>query len=100
MYVIAQAEVGPVRPINSTLARVHLPNGPQIFDAQLDGEPAPYMPFTEQGRPSMVVDVDLPPREPRTVTVVFQGPLVEQEASVTAQPLVLPQGTEIVPQAC
>jgi hypothetical protein len=48
----------------------------------------------------VVVDVELPPRKPRTVTVVFQEPVVEQEPSVTERPLVLPQETEIVPQAC
>ena len=79
-YVVAQAEVGPDGPINSVLAQLHLPNGARIIDVKVDGEPAAYSPFTEQGRTSLVLDIVLPPREARTITVLFEEPFVDVDA--------------------
>ena len=91
-YVIANAKVGPDGPINSVLAQLHLPNGAKILDVQVDGEPAAYSPFTEQGRTSLVLDIVLPPREARTITVLFEEPYVGVEATVAEQPLAQPPG--------
>ena len=99
-YVIANAEVGPNGPINSVLAQLHLPNGAKIIDVRADDEPAAYTPFTEQGRTSIVLETVLPPREARTITVLFEEPNVGVDATVVEQPLASPQDTLIVVQSC
>jgi hypothetical protein len=99
-YAIAEAEVGPEGPITTVLAQLHLPNGARILDAQVDGQPAAHTPFIEQGRTSLVAQMDLPPRQARTMTVLFDEPFVDVEPTVTEQPLALPQETQVVPQGC
>ena len=99
-YVISQAEMGPDGPINSVLAQLHLPNGAKVLDVQVDGEPAAYSPFTEQGRTSLVLDAALPPLKARTITVLFDEPYVNIDPSVAEQPLALPQDTVIRPRQC
>lgn len=99
-YVIANAELGPDGPINSVLAQLHLPNRARILDVQVDGHPAAYSPFTEEGRTSLALDVVLPPREARTITVSFDEPFVEDEATVVEQPLAHPQETLITLRTC
>ena len=99
-YVVANARVGPDGPINSVLAQMHLPNRAKILDVQADGEPAAYSPFTEQGRTSLVLDVVLPPREARSITVLFEEPYAGVEAKVAQQPLAIPQETLIAFRSC
>ena len=99
-YVISQADVGPRGPINSTLAQLHLPNGSQILEVEVNGEPAFYSPFTEQGRPSLVLDLELPARKPQTLSVLFREPRSGAAATAPEQPLVQPQKTEITSRPC
>ncbi len=99
-YVIAQAKVGESGPINSTLAQVHLPNRAQVLSVSVNGEPAFYAPFSEEGRPSLVLDVTLPPRAAQTVSVLFREPRLPGAASSPEQPLATPQKTTITDRPC
>lgn len=99
-YMISQARVGQTGPINVILAQFHLPNGAEVEDVRVDGKSASYLPFQEQDRPSLMLAVDLPPREPKEVTVTFTEPAGDGPGEVTIQPLASDQPTQVVDAAC
>lgn len=99
-YVIAQAEVGSHGPVNSTLAQIHLPNRSQVLSVTVNGKPSFYAPFTEEGRPSLVLDLTLPPRKAQTVSVHFREPRLPGTASSPEQPLATAQETTISDRPC
>jgi hypothetical protein len=104
-YVVSQAEVGPTGPINSTLAQVHLPNGAKILTVEVNGKDAFHSPFTEQGRPSTVLEITLKPQKERTLEVTFLEPVPAGDAdevvpSAPAQPLARDPQTTVRTQGC
>ncbi|HYO17045.1 MAG TPA: hypothetical protein VES02_00055, partial [Dermatophilaceae bacterium] len=99
-YMISLAERGPDGPINSTLAQVYLPLGAQVLEVTVDGESSSYITFREQDRPAVLLDLDLPPREVRTVTVEFSEPAADGPGSAPQQPLGSEQVTTIVDGDC
>lgn len=99
-YMISLAERGPDGPINSALAQFHLPLGAEIVGVQLDGEPVGFVPFLEQDRPSLVLEVDLPPRQERTLVVTFREPDHAGPGMAPAQPLAHELDSTVVDRTC
>ncbi len=99
-YMISLAERGPTGPVNSTLAQMHLPNGSEFIEVTVDGESVGYSTFEEQGRASMVVAVNLPPREERIISVLFDEPANDGPGQAPSQPLGTDPQTKIVDRSC
>ncbi len=66
----------------------------------IDGKSSQYQIFREQGRVAVLLNLVLPPRDERTVTVEFSEPADDGPATAPEQPLALPQQTSIVDRAC
>ena len=92
--------VGPNGPINSSLVQLYLPNHAQVLEVAIDGKSSQYQIFREQGRVAVLLNLVLPPRDERTVTVEFSEPADDGPATAPEQPLALPQQTSIVDRAC
>lgn len=99
-YIISLAEVGPDGPINSSLVQLYLPMGAEISSVSVDGETVDYLPFLEQARPAVLVQVELPPRDQRTLTVEFTEPAADGPGTAPEQPLANPQVTTIRDEVC
>ena len=99
-YMISLAKRGPDGPINTTIAQIYLPRGAQVDEVFLDGEPTQYSAFAEQDRVMVVLQLDLPPRQERTVRVEFIEPPDDGPASAPPQPLGSEQVTTIVDRPC
>ena len=85
---------------NVILAQFHLPNGADIEKVTVTGKSVSWFPFTESGRPSAMVDVTLPPREPVSVAVRFTEPASDKAADVAVQPLATDQPTQAMDAGC
>lgn len=99
-YMVGAAPMGPTGPINSSRVQIHLPNGSEVLHVDVDGEPVDYTEFRQQGRPTVVLNLELPPRETRTVDVHFSEPDSSAPAQVTVQPLIRDQQTVITGMGC
>lgn len=99
-YMIGQAEQTRTGPINKTLNQIHLPNGAELTNVTLDGMPTTVFPFTEQGRPAVLVAADLLPRQRRTLTVEFTEPASDGPGDLVLQPLAKPQTSDVVDVGC
>ena len=99
-YMVGSAPMGPTGPINSSRVQIHLPNGSEVLQADVDGEPVDYTEFRQQGRPTVVLNLELPPRETRTVDVRFSEPDSSALAEVAVQPLIRDQQTVITDMDC
>lgn len=85
---------------NAVTAQLHLPMGAEVTGVYLDGEPTTYAPFTEQGRPSLHLDVALPARAPVDVEVYFTEPASPLPAKLVVQPLADEPETEVEDLPC
>ncbi len=99
-YMISGAKRGPDGPINSTLAQLYLPMGAEVLEVLVDGRSASYLPFSEQDRAAVLLEVRLPPRNERVVTVEFSEPANDGPGTAPAQPLVGAQATTIIDRPC
>lgn len=99
-YMISLAEIGAKGPINSTLAQVHLPNGSEILEVFVDGKSVGYSTFLEQDRMSLVIQMQLSPREERSLSVSFTEPDSAGPGSAPAQPLGTEAETAITDRGC
>lgn len=86
-FVVGLAEASPDGPISRLDVQFHLPMGAVVSGVTVDGGAASWFGFLEQGRPSAVVGIDLPPRHPRTVELSFSEPESSDVPTVTVQPL-------------
>jgi hypothetical protein len=98
--MISLAMEGPTGPINVVLAQMHLPNGAEIDEVKVNGKSVGYSPFKEQGRPSAVLSLKLPPRKTKELTFDFREPASNGPGVVAIQPLRNEQETEVVDAAC
>lgn len=87
-------------PVNRVVAQLHLPAGAGITDVTLDGFPIEHTPFTEQGRPSLYVVLELLPRTPAEIQVFFTEPSSGKAANLTVQPLAQAPVAEIINRKC
>ena len=99
-YMISLAKSGPDGPINSTLAQIYLPMHAQVLEVIVDGKSSQYQTFREQDRVAVLLALQLPPRQARTVRVEFSEPADDGPATAPQQPLANDQVTTIVDQAC
>jgi hypothetical protein len=99
-YMVGTAPVSPTGPIHSVEAQVHLPNGAEVEQVTVDDRDARSTAFAEQDRPAVWLQVELPPRQPRTLTVAFTEPADDGESEVEEQPLTNDQATEVVDRPC
>lgn len=86
--------------MNKTLAQLHLPNGALVTDVKVNGAPIYYTPFTERGRPAVLLPVELPTRTPQTIEVDFFEPGSSEPGQVAEQPLLAPQTTTVQDVPC
>jgi hypothetical protein len=73
-FVLGQSTGTPEAPTQRTQLQLHVAPGAEIIQANVDGEPVSSYAFTEQGRPSALVELDLVARQPVTVTFVLDEP--------------------------
>ncbi len=99
-YVVGLAERRPDGPVNRTLAQLYLPMGAKLVKVSVDGKPASYSVFREQDRLALVLPVELPPRQERTIRVEFSEPADDGPGSAPSQPLVGEQQTTIIDRDC
>ncbi len=99
-YMVSLAKEGRTGPINVVLAQMHLPNGAAIDEVKVNGKSVGYAPFQEQGRPSVVLSVKLPPRETKELTFDFWEPASEGPGGVAIQPLGNEQATQTLDTPC
>ncbi len=99
-YMIGRANEGQNGPINTVLAQFHLPNGAEVRDVRIGGKSVSSLQFEEQGRPSAVMGVTLPPREKVPVEVEFTEPAANGQGSVKVQPLASDQPSKIEYEEC
>lgn len=98
--VVAQAEVGPDGPISAIFLQTHLSEGAEIVSATVDGVPAASYFFDEEGRPALLLALDLEPRTPVEVVIDFIEPASDRPAEVPDQPLAEPASIEITDVPC
>jgi hypothetical protein len=79
---------------------VHLTPDAEVTSVEADGEPVPVFRFVEQGRPSILAPLDLPPRQPVTITVEFTEPAETAEALLPVQPLAREATAQVVDVPC
>jgi hypothetical protein len=99
-YMVGMAEKSPEGPVNRVLAQFHLPVGAQVSAVTVDGLPASYVPFTEQGRTSLYVDVSLQPRKPIEIQVFFLEPDSGKPAALVLQPLGSDPTPKVIERPC
>lgn len=92
--------MSPTGPIHSVEAQIYLPIGSEVLGVQVDGKSVDYTEFGQQGRPAVLLDVRLPPRQTRTVDVRISEPASSVPAEVTVQPLNRDQNTVIQDGPC
>jgi len=92
--------IGPSGTTNVILAQFHLPNGSEVEKVTVNGKEVSWFPFTENGRPSAMVAVDLPPRVPVSVEVSFAEAEADGPGSITLQPLANEQQTVTEEASC
>lgn len=86
-YMMGSARQSLSGPVNFVFVQVHLPNGSEVGDVNLNGTPLGRFTFTEQGRPAVMGAVELPPRVTERVTVTFSEPGSEGAGMIAEQPL-------------
>lgn len=99
-YMVGTAPMSPTGPIHSVEAQIYLPIGSEVLGVQVDGKSVDYTEFGQQGRPAVLLDVRLPPRQTRTVDVRISEPASSVPAEVTVQPLNRDQNTVIQDGPC
>ncbi len=99
-YMVGFARQGQNGPINSTFVQIYLPDGATLTSANLNGESVGRLTFTEQGRPAVLVAVDLPPRVTQRVSVSFTEPFDTGPGVITQQPLGSAQPARVRDFAC
>lgn len=99
-YMVSLAKEGPTGPINVVLAQMHLPNGAEIDEVKVNGKSMGYAAFDEQGRPSVVLSVTLPPREQKELTFDFWEKASDGPGEVAIQPLGSDQLTQVIQDPC
>lgn len=99
-YVISQAERTPAGPVSRVQLQIHLSPDAAIDDVTVDGEPAAPYAFREQGRPALVLGLDLPPRVPVTVSIELNEPATDLPAVVPDQPLATAADITVVDVPC
>ncbi len=99
-YMVSLARRGPTGPVNSTLAQFHLPNGSQIDEVHVDGTSVGFAEFTEQGRVTALLLLQLPPGEQRSVSVEFTEPAHDGPGRLPPQPLGDEPQTTILEVGC
>ena len=99
-YVIARAEMTPGGPVSVTQVQIHLSPDAAIDDVRVDGEPVSPYAFREQGRPALLLTLDLAPRTPVTVTVDLNEPASDLPTVVPDQPLARSADITLVDVPC
>lgn len=99
-YVIGLAEDSKQGPINRVLAQIHLSMDSVVTSVTIDGLPVGFVPFSEQGRPAVFVDVSLRPRITAEIQVFFLEPMSGRPASLVVQPLATRPETTIIMRPC
>lgn len=80
---------------NVELVGLYLTAGARLVDLTLDGVRVGFRSGTEHGHPGLLVPVDLPPDQPRTLVVTLLEPATTLAPTVLVQPLVRPQRTVV-----
>lgn len=99
-YVIAQAVEGPDGPISRVQLQIHLSAEAAIDRIAVDGQETPAYTFREEGRPAFVLELDLVPRRPVTVTVDLNEPASSDVAALPSQPLAIPADITLIDVPC
>jgi hypothetical protein len=86
-FVLGLSTGPPNAPVQPTQVQLHTSPGTTIAQTRVDGEPVSAFTFTEQSRPSAVVQVTLPPRTPMSITFTLDEPADEAAGRVQVQPL-------------
>lgn len=86
-FVLGELTGPPNNPVQATQVQLHTSPGTTITATSIDGEPASAFMFTEQGRPSAVVQVALRGREPTTITFALDEPADDSPGQIQVQPL-------------
>lgn len=99
-YVLGFSTGSPDAPVQRTQLQLHAAPGSRIVQANVHGEPVGSFAFTEQGRPSALVEIDLPARQPTTVTFLLDEPAGESAGQVNVQPLARPANVTVREDEC
>lgn len=99
-YVVAKAEVRRPGPVSAVQFQIHLSEGAEVTGMTVDDEPVPWFAFREQGRPAVLVELDLVPRRPTTVVVEFNEPTSDLPGVMPDQPLARPADITIDDVPC
>ena len=99
-YVVGAVPVGPTGPVNRLILQSHLPAGAEILEVEVDGESSNYFDFMEAGRPAVGYVLDLEPRVPREVKVLFREPGDAGPGEVLVQPMARAAAVRVVDRAC
>ena len=100
-YVVAQAVIGPSGPISNVQLQIHLSEGAEVTGITIDGEPVTeWYAFEEEGRPAVLLVLDLVPREPASVVLEFNEPTSDLPAQMPDQPLAQPAEISIEDVPC
>lgn len=99
-YVAGGEEAPAVIGTHRVIVAVHTTRGAVLEGATLDGTPVGVFTGREQGRPVLVLTVDLAPRQEREVVLHLDEPAVDGEPTVAEQPLARDQETSVRAAPC
>ena len=97
-YMVGTAPMGPTGPINSSRVQIHLPNGSEVLQADVDGEPVDHGSFASKGGPPSCSTWNVAPRDEDRDKAFLLEP--DSQLQRWQQPLIRDQQTVILDMDC